>query len=155
MSASFSATFALSVFLMLPWSCKAPWPNLGKQDSSTLWHSLGYFLICHYIFVYSVAFPLSFHSNYSFTCLQKYDFSLQRFCLLSTCRGPLQQSLLVPYMLCRNLPYGFIQELARITHQEDEVFRQVSSISIHFMIHVYTNSGDHFSTETETFSRIQ
>uniref|UniRef100_A0A8C8C7X8 Ubiquitin conjugation factor E4 B n=1 Tax=Oncorhynchus tshawytscha TaxID=74940 RepID=A0A8C8C7X8_ONCTS len=38
-------------------------------------------------------------------------------------RSPLQQSLLVPYMLCRNLPYGFIQELARMTHQE-EVFRQ-------------------------------
>lgn len=29
-------------------------------------------------------------------------------------------------MLCRNLPYGFIQELVRITHQEEEVFRQVS-----------------------------
>uniref|UniRef100_A0A8C7G092 Ubiquitin conjugation factor E4 B n=1 Tax=Oncorhynchus kisutch TaxID=8019 RepID=A0A8C7G092_ONCKI len=40
-------------------------------------------------------------------------------------RSPLQQSLLVPYMLCRNLPYGFIQELARITYQEEEVFRQV------------------------------
>ncbi|MEQ2175515.1 hypothetical protein GOODEAATRI_018666 [Goodea atripinnis] len=38
--------------------------------------------------------------------------------------SPLQQSLLVPYMLCRNLPYGFIQELVRITHQEEEVFRQ-------------------------------
>uniref|UniRef100_A0A8C7G095 Ubiquitin conjugation factor E4 B n=1 Tax=Oncorhynchus kisutch TaxID=8019 RepID=A0A8C7G095_ONCKI len=40
-------------------------------------------------------------------------------------RSPLQQSLLVPYMLCRNLPYGFIQELARITYQEEEVFRQI------------------------------
>ncbi|XP_078144414.1 ubiquitin conjugation factor E4 B isoform X3 [Centroberyx gerrardi] len=40
-------------------------------------------------------------------------------------RSPLQQSLLVPYMLCRNLPYGFIQELVRITHQEEEVFRQI------------------------------
>ncbi|XP_071203119.1 ubiquitin conjugation factor E4 B-like isoform X2 [Salvelinus alpinus] len=39
-------------------------------------------------------------------------------------RSPLQQSLLVPYMLCRNLPYGFIQELACMTHQE-EVFRQI------------------------------
>uniref|UniRef100_A0A4W5PV03 Ubiquitin conjugation factor E4 B n=1 Tax=Hucho hucho TaxID=62062 RepID=A0A4W5PV03_9TELE len=39
-------------------------------------------------------------------------------------RSPLQQSLLVPYMLCRNLPYGFIQELARMTHQK-EVFRQI------------------------------
>uniref|UniRef100_A0A8C6NYP5 Ubiquitin conjugation factor E4 B n=1 Tax=Nothobranchius furzeri TaxID=105023 RepID=A0A8C6NYP5_NOTFU len=37
----------------------------------------------------------------------------------------LQPSLLVPYMLCRNLPYGFIQELVRITHQEGEVFRQI------------------------------
>lgn len=40
-------------------------------------------------------------------------------------RSPLQPSLLVPYMLCRNLPYGFIQELVRITHPEDEVFRQI------------------------------
>uniref|UniRef100_A0A8C8HUI2 Ubiquitin conjugation factor E4 B n=1 Tax=Oncorhynchus tshawytscha TaxID=74940 RepID=A0A8C8HUI2_ONCTS len=38
---------------------------------------------------------------------------------------PRSQSLLVPYMLCRNLPYGFIQELARITYQEEEVFRQI------------------------------
>uniref|UniRef100_A0A1A7YJG2 Ubiquitin conjugation factor E4 B n=1 Tax=Iconisemion striatum TaxID=60296 RepID=A0A1A7YJG2_9TELE len=40
-------------------------------------------------------------------------------------RSSLQPSLLVPYMLCRNLPYGFIQELVRITHQEEEVFRQI------------------------------
>lgn len=40
-------------------------------------------------------------------------------------RAPLQPSLLVPYMLCRNLPYGFIQELVRMTHQEEEVFKQV------------------------------
>uniref|UniRef100_H3DCI3 Ubiquitin conjugation factor E4 B n=1 Tax=Tetraodon nigroviridis TaxID=99883 RepID=H3DCI3_TETNG len=40
-------------------------------------------------------------------------------------RSPLQQSLLVPYMLCRNLPYGFIQELVRVTHQDDEAFRQI------------------------------
>ncbi|KAG9353174.1 hypothetical protein JZ751_017750 [Albula glossodonta] len=40
-------------------------------------------------------------------------------------RSLLQQSLLVPYMLCRNLPYGFIQELVRMTHQEDEVFKQI------------------------------
>ncbi|XP_057685768.1 ubiquitin conjugation factor E4 B isoform X3 [Corythoichthys intestinalis] len=40
-------------------------------------------------------------------------------------RSPLQHSLLVPYMLCRNLPYGFIQELVRITHQEEVVFRQI------------------------------
>uniref|UniRef100_A0AAY5EBP7 Ubiquitin conjugation factor E4 B n=1 Tax=Electrophorus electricus TaxID=8005 RepID=A0AAY5EBP7_ELEEL len=40
-------------------------------------------------------------------------------------RAPLQPSLLVPYMLCRNLPYGFIQELVRMTHQEDEMFKQI------------------------------
>uniref|UniRef100_A0A8B9JL64 Ubiquitin conjugation factor E4 B n=1 Tax=Astyanax mexicanus TaxID=7994 RepID=A0A8B9JL64_ASTMX len=40
-------------------------------------------------------------------------------------RAPLQPSLLVPYMLCRNLPYGFIQELVRMTHQEEEVFKQI------------------------------
>ncbi|XP_037736883.1 ubiquitin conjugation factor E4 B isoform X4 [Chelonia mydas] len=35
-----------------------------------------------------------------------------------------QQSLLVPYMLCRNLPFGFIQELVRTTHQDEEMFKQ-------------------------------
>ncbi|KAK3547102.1 hypothetical protein QTP86_011769 [Hemibagrus guttatus] len=40
-------------------------------------------------------------------------------------RAPLQPSLLVPYMLCRNLPNGFIQELVRMTHQEEEVFKQI------------------------------
>ncbi|XP_072888318.1 ubiquitin conjugation factor E4 B isoform X2 [Hemitrygon akajei] len=40
-------------------------------------------------------------------------------------RSLLQQSLLVPYMLCRNLPYGFIQELVRMTHQDQEVFKQI------------------------------
>ncbi|XP_023696867.1 ubiquitin conjugation factor E4 B isoform X2 [Paramormyrops kingsleyae] len=40
-------------------------------------------------------------------------------------RSLLQHPLLVPYMLCRNLPYGFIQELVRMTHQEEEVFRQI------------------------------
>ncbi|XP_058858589.1 ubiquitin conjugation factor E4 B-like isoform X4 [Acipenser ruthenus] len=40
-------------------------------------------------------------------------------------RSLLQQSLLVPYMLCRNLPYGFIQELIRMTHQDEEVFKQI------------------------------
>ena len=47
-------------------------------------------------------------------------------CPLPVLRSLLQQSLLVPYMLCRNLPYGFIQELVRMTHQEEEVFKQVS-----------------------------
>uniref|UniRef100_A0A452GT45 Ubiquitin conjugation factor E4 B n=1 Tax=Gopherus agassizii TaxID=38772 RepID=A0A452GT45_9SAUR len=36
-----------------------------------------------------------------------------------------QQSLLVPYMLCRNLPFGFIQELVRTTHQDEEMFKQI------------------------------
>ncbi|KAM4704451.1 ubiquitin conjugation factor E4 B [Rhinophrynus dorsalis] len=36
-----------------------------------------------------------------------------------------QQSLLVPYMLCRNLPFGFIQELVRATYQDEEVFKQI------------------------------
>ncbi|XP_042334211.1 ubiquitin conjugation factor E4 B isoform X1 [Sceloporus undulatus] len=36
-----------------------------------------------------------------------------------------QQSLLVPYMLCRNLPFGFIQELMRTTHQDEDVFKQI------------------------------
>ncbi|XP_076874583.1 ubiquitin conjugation factor E4 B isoform X2 [Brachyhypopomus gauderio] len=40
-------------------------------------------------------------------------------------RAPLQPSLLVPYMLCRNLPYGFIHELVRVTHQEEEMFKQI------------------------------
>ncbi|XP_043848058.1 ubiquitin conjugation factor E4 B isoform X1 [Dromiciops gliroides] len=40
-------------------------------------------------------------------------------------RSMQQQSLLVPYMLCRNLPFGFIQELVRTTHQDEEVFKQI------------------------------
>nr|XP_058913842.1 ubiquitin conjugation factor E4 B isoform X3 [Kogia breviceps] len=40
-------------------------------------------------------------------------------------RSPQQPSFLVPYMLCRNLPYGFIQELVRTTHQDEEVFKQI------------------------------
>ncbi|XP_040843818.1 ubiquitin conjugation factor E4 B isoform X1 [Ochotona curzoniae] len=36
-----------------------------------------------------------------------------------------QPSYLVPYMLCRNLPYGFMQELVRTTHQDEEVFKQI------------------------------
>lgn len=31
MSASFSATFAPSAFLILPWSCKAPWRSHGEK----------------------------------------------------------------------------------------------------------------------------
>lgn len=45
--------------------------------------------------------------------------------LLWVCRSMQQPSFLVPYMLCRNLPYGFMQELVRTTHQDEEVFKQV------------------------------
>ncbi|XP_013923930.1 PREDICTED: ubiquitin conjugation factor E4 B [Thamnophis sirtalis] len=44
---------------------------------------------------------------------------------LTQLRSNQQQSLLVPYMLCRNLPFGFIQELVRTTHQDEEVFKQI------------------------------
>uniref|UniRef100_A0AAQ5ZKS0 Ubiquitin conjugation factor E4 B n=1 Tax=Amphiprion ocellaris TaxID=80972 RepID=A0AAQ5ZKS0_AMPOC len=66
-------------------------------------------------------------SNIRSQCISHVALVLQG--TLTQPRSPLQQSLLVPYMLCRNLPYGFIQELVRITHQEEEVFRQVGSIS--------------------------
>lgn len=46
-------------------------------------------------------------------------------CLLWVHRSMQQPSFLVPYMLCRNLPYGFMQELVRTTHQDEEVFKQV------------------------------
>ncbi|KAE8591755.1 hypothetical protein XENTR_v10018566 [Xenopus tropicalis] len=36
-----------------------------------------------------------------------------------------QPSLVVPYMLCRNLPFGFIQELVRTTYQDEEVFKHI------------------------------
>uniref|UniRef100_A0A672ICS7 Ubiquitin conjugation factor E4 B n=1 Tax=Salarias fasciatus TaxID=181472 RepID=A0A672ICS7_SALFA len=62
-------------------------------------------------------------SNIRSQCISHVALVLQG--ALTQPRSPLQQSLLVPYMLCRNLPYGFIQELARITHQEEEVFRQI------------------------------
>ncbi|KAE8293330.1 Ubiquitin conjugation factor E4 B [Larimichthys crocea] len=62
-------------------------------------------------------------SNIRSQCISNVALVLQG--TLTQPRSPLQQSLLVPYMLCRNLPYGFIQELVRITHQEDEVFRQI------------------------------
>uniref|UniRef100_A0A665TPX7 Ubiquitin conjugation factor E4 B n=1 Tax=Echeneis naucrates TaxID=173247 RepID=A0A665TPX7_ECHNA len=62
-------------------------------------------------------------SNIRSQCISHVALVLQG--TLTQPRSPLQQSLLVPYMLCRNLPYGFIQELARITHQEEEVFRQI------------------------------
>lgn len=62
-------------------------------------------------------------SNIRSQCISHVALVLQG--ALTQPRSPLQQSLLVPYMLCRNLPYGFIQELVRITHQEEEVFRQI------------------------------
>ncbi|XP_035992619.1 ubiquitin conjugation factor E4 B isoform X2 [Fundulus heteroclitus] len=62
-------------------------------------------------------------SNIRSQCISHVALVLQG--ALTQPRSPLQQSLLVPYMLCRNLPYGFIQELVRITHLEEEVFRQI------------------------------
>lgn len=62
-------------------------------------------------------------SNIRSQCISHVALVLQG--ALTQPRSPLQPSLLVPYMLCRNLPYGFIQELVRITHQEEEVFRQI------------------------------
>ncbi|XP_015233656.1 PREDICTED: ubiquitin conjugation factor E4 B isoform X2 [Cyprinodon variegatus] len=62
-------------------------------------------------------------SNIRSQCISHVALVLQG--ALTQPRSPLQQSLLVPYMLCRNLPYGFIQELVRITHQEEDVFRQI------------------------------
>ncbi|XP_075897787.1 ubiquitin conjugation factor E4 B isoform X1 [Nelusetta ayraudi] len=62
-------------------------------------------------------------SNIRSQCISHVALVLQG--TLTQPRSPLQPSLLVPYMLCRNLPYGFIQELVRITHQEDGVFRQI------------------------------
>ncbi|XP_019944791.1 ubiquitin conjugation factor E4 B isoform X3 [Paralichthys olivaceus] len=62
-------------------------------------------------------------SNIRSQCISHVALVLQG--TLTQPRSPLQQSLLVPYMLCRNLPYGFIQELARITHPEEGVFRQI------------------------------
>lgn len=62
-------------------------------------------------------------SNIRSQCISHVALVLQG--ALTQPRGPLQPSLLVPYLLCRNLPYGFIQELVRITHQEEEVFRQI------------------------------
>ncbi|XP_032428255.1 ubiquitin conjugation factor E4 B isoform X1 [Xiphophorus hellerii] len=62
-------------------------------------------------------------SNIRSQCISHVALVLQG--ALTQPRSPLQQSLLVPYMLCRNLPYGFIQELVRITHQEEEVFKQI------------------------------
>ncbi|XP_056895728.1 ubiquitin conjugation factor E4 B isoform X1 [Takifugu flavidus] len=62
-------------------------------------------------------------SNIRSQCISHVALVLQG--TLTQPRSPLHQSFLVPYMLCRNLPYGFIQELVRITHQDDEVFRQI------------------------------
>ncbi|XP_067302049.1 ubiquitin conjugation factor E4 B isoform X2 [Pseudorasbora parva] len=62
-------------------------------------------------------------SNIRSQCISHATLVLQG--ALTQPRAPLQPSLLVPYMLCRNLPYGFIQELVRMTHQEEEVFKQI------------------------------
>ncbi|KAM6929752.1 ubiquitin conjugation factor E4 B isoform 2-T2 [Lycodopsis pacificus] len=62
-------------------------------------------------------------SNIRSQCISHIALVLQG--TLTQPRSPLHQSLLVPYLLCRNLPYGFIQELVRITHQEEGVFSQI------------------------------
>ncbi|KAI9530903.1 Ubiquitin conjugation factor E4 B [Dissostichus eleginoides] len=62
-------------------------------------------------------------SNIRSQCISHVALVLQG--TLTQPRSPLHQSLLVPYLLCRNLPYGFIQELVRITQQEEEVFSQI------------------------------
>lgn len=84
----------------------------------------------------SVTVTPHLHSNYFFTLPLEMLFIFYSLFshLLTSCRSPLQPSLLVPYLLCRNLPYGFIQELVRITHQEEEVFRQVRCTSFHFFL---------------------
>uniref|UniRef100_A0A8C8A480 Ubiquitin conjugation factor E4 B n=1 Tax=Oryzias sinensis TaxID=183150 RepID=A0A8C8A480_9TELE len=68
-------------------------------------------------------------SNIRSQCISHVTLVLQG--TLTQPRSPLQQSLLVPYMLCRNLPFGFIQELVRITHQEEELFKQIFIPIIH------------------------
>ncbi|KAF3860307.1 hypothetical protein F7725_000562 [Dissostichus mawsoni] len=62
-------------------------------------------------------------SNIRSQCISHVALVLQG--TLTQPRSPLHQSLLVPYLLCRNLPYGFIQELVRITQQEEELFSQI------------------------------
>lgn len=57
-SASFSATFALNVFLTSLSSCKAPWPSLGK---SPITHNLSHYGRWDILFLSRV----SHHSNYS------------------------------------------------------------------------------------------
>ena len=84
----------------------------------------------------------SLHGNYFITLAPESIFIYfpLNTSLFSSCRSPLHQSLLVPYLLCRNLPYGFIQELVRITQQEEELFSQVGSMAIHFCIHADSGS---------------
>ncbi|XP_068453629.1 ubiquitin conjugation factor E4 B isoform X1 [Clinocottus analis] len=68
-------------------------------------------------------------SNIRSQCISHIALVLQG--TLTQPRSPLHPSLLVPYLLCRNLPYGFIQELVRITHQEEGVFSQIFTPILH------------------------
>lgn len=63
-SASFSATFALNVFLTLLSSCKAPWPILGKSAIS---HNLSPRRGWYILFLFD--FDVGHHSNYLTTAL--------------------------------------------------------------------------------------
>nr|KAF6472833.1 ubiquitination factor E4B [Molossus molossus] len=64
-----------------------------------------------------------FLSNIRSQCISHTALVLQG--SLTQPRSMQQPSFLVPYMLCRNLPYGFIQELVITTHQDEEVFKQI------------------------------
>uniref|UniRef100_A0AAQ4Q6Z3 Ubiquitin conjugation factor E4 B n=1 Tax=Gasterosteus aculeatus aculeatus TaxID=481459 RepID=A0AAQ4Q6Z3_GASAC len=68
-------------------------------------------------------------SNIRSQCISHIALVLQG--TLTQPRSPLHQSLLVPYLLCRNLPYGFIQELVRVTHQEEGVFSLIFTPILH------------------------
>ncbi|XP_056280096.1 ubiquitin conjugation factor E4 B-like isoform X2 [Pseudoliparis swirei] len=68
-------------------------------------------------------------SNIRSQCISHISLVLQG--TLTQPRSPLHQSLLVPYLLCRNLPYGFIPELVRITHQEEGAFSQIFTPILH------------------------
>ncbi|TNN87673.1 Ubiquitin conjugation factor E4 B [Liparis tanakae] len=68
-------------------------------------------------------------SNIRSQCISHIALVLQG--TLTQPRSPLHQSLLVPYLLCRNLPYGFIPELVRITHQEEGAFSQIFTPILH------------------------
>ncbi|KAM7126953.1 LOW QUALITY PROTEIN: ubiquitin conjugation factor E4 B-like [Molossus nigricans] len=66
---------------------------------------------------------IQFLSNIRSQCISHTALVLQG--SLTQPRSMQQPSFLVPYMLCGNLPYGFIQELVITTHQDEEVFKQI------------------------------